>query len=134
MEKSLFDFEKPISIEKATSMSPIVLAFIGDAVYSLYVREKNAFTTDYKTGVLNDKTSLKVCAKAQAELADILVDSFTEQELAIFKRGRNAKKPSKSKSCSVVEYNKSTGLEAVIGYLYITGQRERINQLMENIK
>ena len=134
MEKILFDFEKPISIEKATSMSPIVLAFIGDAVYSLYVREKNAFTTDYKTGVLNDKTSLKVCAKAQAELADILLESFTEQELAIFKRGRNAKKPSKSKSCSVVEYNKSTGLEAVIGYLYITGQRERINQLMENIK
>ncbi len=130
----MFDFEKPITIEKATAMSPIVLAFIGDAVYSLYVREKNAFTTDYKTGVLNDKTSLKVCAKAQAKLADLLQEVFTEQETAIFKRGRNAKKPSKSKSCSVVEYNKSTGLEAVIGYLYITGQRERINQLLEKIQ
>ncbi|MBO4962203.1 MAG: Mini-ribonuclease 3 [Clostridia bacterium] len=130
----MFNFEEPISIEKATNMSPIVLAFIGDAVYSLYVREKNAFTTDYKTGVLNDKTSLKVCAKAQAELADLVVDILSEEELAIYKRARNAKKPSKSKSCSVVEYNKSTGIEAVVGYLYITGQRQRINQLLENIK
>ena len=127
----MFDFEQKLTIEKATAMSPIVLAFIGDAVYSLYVREKNAFTTDYKTGVLNDRTSLKVCAKAQAELADKLAEIFTEEELAIFKRGRNAKKPTKSKSCSVVEYNKSTGMEAVIGYLYVTGQTQRINQLME---
>ena len=127
----MFDFEQKLTIEKATAMSPIVLAFIGDAVYSLYVREKNAFTTDYKTGVLNDKTSLKVCAKAQAEHADKLEGVFTEQEEAIYRRGRNAKKPTKSKSCSVVEYNKSTGIEAVIGYLYITGQSQRINELME---
>ena len=127
----MFDFEQKLTIEKARAMSPIVLAFIGDAVYSLYVREKNAFTTDYKTGVLNDKTSLKVCARAQAELADKLSEIFTEEEEAIFKRGRNAKKPTKSKSCSVTEYNKSTGMEAVIGYLYITGQSQRINELME---
>ena len=127
----MFNFEESISEEKARNMSPIVLAFIGDAVYSLYVREKNAFTTNFKTGELNNKTSSKVCAKAQAELADALLEEFTEEELAIFKRGRNAKKPAKSKSCSVVEYNKSTGLEAVIGFLYVTGQRERINKLME---
>ena len=126
----MFNFEDKITPEKARAMSPIVLAFIGDAVYSLYVRGKNAFTTEHKTGVLNEITSLKVCAKAQAQLADTLAQIFTEEELAIFKRARNAKKPSKSKSCSVVEYNKSTGIEAVIGYLYITGQIDRINELM----
>lgn len=111
-------------------MDAVVLAFIGDAVYSLYVREKNVFSFDYKTGVLNAKTSELVCAKAQAVLADKLQGEFTETELAIFKRGRNAKKPTKSKSCTVAEYNKSTGLEAVMGFLYLTGQIERINYLL----
>lgn len=134
MERILFNFEESVSEEKARNMSPIVLAFVGDAVYSLYVREMLAFNTDFKTGRLNEITSQKVCAKAQAEFSDLLMEYFTQDELDIFKRGRNAKKPAKSKSCSVVEYNKSTGLEAVIGYLYVTGQRDRINFLMEKLK
>lgn len=134
LEKNLLNFKETINVEKARTISPIVLAFVGDAVYSLYVREKLVLQTSYKTGALNEITSLKVCAKAQALHADLLQEVFTQEETDIFKRGRNAKKPAKSKSCSVVEYNKSTGLEAVIGFLYLTGNYDRITELMEIAK
>ena len=57
---------------------------------------------------------------------------FTEEEADVYKRGRNAKKPTKSKNASVAEYNRSTGLEAVFGYLYLTGQYDRISQLLDS--
>ena len=118
----MFDFQEKITKEQANIMSPVVLAFIGDAVYSLYEREKLALSTSSKTE--------RVCAKAQAKLSEKILSVLTEEELYVFKRGRNAKKPSKSKSCTVTEYNISTGIEAVIGYLYLTGQIERINRLL----
>ena len=127
----LFDFERKISVDEARNYSPVVLAFIGDAVFSLYERVKYATSTTFKTGELNEITTKSVKGSAQAKLADKLLDVFTEEEMDVFKRGRNAKKPSKSKSCSVAEYNKSTGLEAVVGYLYLTGNTFRINELME---
>ncbi len=126
----MFDFQEKITKEQANIMSPVVLAFIGDAVYSLYEREKLALSTSSKTGVLNKRTSERVCAKAQAKLSEKILSVLTEEELYVFKRGRNAKKPSKSKSCTVTEYNISTGIEAVIGFLYLTGQIERINKLL----
>ncbi len=126
----MFDFEEKISKEQALNMSPVVLAFIGDAVYSLYEREKLALERACKTGVLNKLTSERVCAKAQARLSEKVATILTEEETAVFKRGRNAKKPSRSKSCSVAEYNVSTGIEAVVGFLYLTGQTDRINELL----
>ncbi len=111
-------------------MNGIVLAFIGDAVYSLYVREKMAFTCDAKAGELNRMTAEKVKAAAQADLLEKLLPEFTEEELAVYKRARNSKKGTKAKSSTVAQYNMSTGFEAVIGYLYITGATERLNELL----
>lgn len=108
-------------------MNPIVLAFIGDAVYSLFVREKIAFETDFKSGKLNQLTSKIVMAKSQALLSDEIMPFLTEEEVDIFKRARNSKKPSHAKNAKVSDYNKSTGLEAVIGYLYVTDNQERLN-------
>ena len=111
-------------------LSSIVLAFVGDAVYSLFVRERLAFENDSKTGELNKLSSEIVCAKAQAKRIDELMPILTEEEVAIFKRARNTKKGAKAKNASVAEYNKSTGFEAVIGFLYVTGEYERLNYLL----
>lgn len=112
----------------------MTLAFVGDAVYSLYVREKLVLSTDYGTGELQKLTSSEVSAHGQSILLDKLLPRLTEEETAIYKRGRNAKKATKSKNASVAEYNRSTGFEAVLGYLYLTGQYSRIDELLgENI-
>lgn len=126
----MFSLSEKITSEKATNMNPIVLAFIGDAVYSLYVREKLAFGNDSKTGELNRLASAVVCAGAQAEFVTRLMDVMTEDELAVYKRARNARKGTKAKSSTVAEYNMSTGFEAVIGFLYVTGQAERLDFLL----
>lgn len=126
----MFNFFTTVSADNARNLSPITLAFIGDAVYSLYVREKLVLSTDFNTGTLQKLTSTSVSAHGQSELLEKIMPLFTEEEADIFRRGRNAKKPTKSKNASVAEYNRSTGFEAVLGYLYLTGQYDRITQLL----
>lgn len=126
----MFNLNEQISIQKAKCMSPIVLAFVGDAVYSLYVREKLAFNTDFKSGVLNVKASEIVRASAQAKFIDAIYPLLTEEEADVYRRARNTKKGTRAKSSTVAEYNKSTGFEALVGYLYITGQTDRLNVLL----
>lgn len=111
-------------------MSPVVLAFIGDAVYTLFVREKLAFENDYKSGKLNEIAATVVSAASQADFIEKLMPYLTEEEADIFRRGRNAKKPSHAKNATVSDYNKSTGFEAVIGYLYVTGMTDRLNYIL----
>lgn len=129
----MFSLDSTVTPDEARQYSPVVLAFIGDAVYSLYVREKLCFSTDYKTGELQKLTSKTVSAHGQSELVEKLLPLFTQEETEIFKRGRNAKKQTKSKNATVAEYNRSTGFEAVIGYLYITGNKRRIEELLKNV-
>lgn len=116
---------------KANNLSPVTLAFVGDAVYSLYVRQKLVLTADYPSGTLQKMSSADVSAHGQNDLLRRIEPQFTEEEAAIFKRGRNAKKPSHAKNADLSEYNNSTGLEAVIGWLYLTGQNERLLELLE---
>lgn len=126
----MFSLNSIITSDEARNYNPVVLAFIGDAVYSLYIREKLCFSTDYKTGELQKLTAKTVSAHGQSELLNELLPLFTEEEEEIFRRGRNAKKATKSKNATVAEYNRSTGFEAVIGYLYITGRKDRIDELL----
>lgn len=119
---------------KARNLNPIVLAFVGDAVFSLFVREKLTFATDLKSGQLNKLATAQVKATAQAELLKEIMPLFNEEELAIFKRARNAKKTTKAKHATVAEYNASTGFEAVIGYLHLVGNNERLNFLLNKGK
>lgn len=129
--KELFDIEQKLAPEEARLMNPVVLAYVGDGVHTLYVREKLAYSTTAKSGELNKREAKIVCASAQARAANLLIDEFTEEELAVFKRARNAKKGSKAKNSTAGDYVKSTGFEAVIGYLYIIGKIERLNYLLE---
>lgn len=126
----MFKFFEPIPLNRAENLSPVTLAFVGDAVYSLYVRQKLVLEGDYPAGTLQKLSSAEVSAHGQNELLHRIESGFTEEEAAIFKRGRNAKKPSHSKNADIAEYNNSTGFEAVIGWLYLTGQNQRLLQLL----
>lgn len=127
-------FNEVMDRERAKKISPVVLAFVGDAAYSLYVRESLIFSCDHKTGVLQKLASERVSAKGQSALFARIEPSLTEEEREIFLRGRNAKKPTRSKNASVAEYNVSTGFEAVIGFLYLTGDYGRIDELLSGNK
>ncbi len=123
-------FNEIMSAERAKNLNAVVLAFVGDAVQSLYVRESLVFSSDFKTGMLQKLASMQVSAKGQAKQYAKISDLLTEAEREIFMRARNAKKPTKSKNADVAEYNISTGFEAVLGFLYLTGQYERIAELL----
>lgn len=123
-------FNEILPVDKVRNMNPVVLAFVGDAVYTLYVREKVVSSGDYKTGALNKMAAQTVCASAQARLAEQISTFFTEAENDVFRRARNAKKTSRAKNASVADYNASTGFEAVIGYLYLTGNYARLDELL----
>ena len=124
---SLFD---TVSKEKARAISPITLSFVGDAVYSLFVRQKLVLLHDYSPNELQKNTSSEVSAHGQSALLERILPKLTEEEQGIYKRGRNAKKSTRSKNASVYEYNNSTGIEAVIGYLYLCGEYDRISCLL----
>ncbi len=111
-------------------LSSVTLAFVGDAVYSLFIREKLVFVKDDKGAVLNKKASQVVCAKAQADYLDKLLPILTEEEISVYKRARNTKKGTRAKNASVGEYNKATGFEALVGFLYLTGQNDRLDYLL----
>ena len=123
-------FNEILPADKVRNMNPVVLAFVGDAVYTLYVREKVVSSGDYKTGALNKMAAQTVCASAQARLAEQISTFFTEAENDVFRRARNAKKTSRAKNASVADYNASTGFEAVMGYLYLTGNYARLDELL----
>ncbi len=116
--------------QKANNLNPIVLAFVGDAVYSLYVRKRLTFESDFKTGELNKLATSEVNATAQSEFVKEITPLLNEEELSVFKRARNAKKTTKAKHASISDYNSATGFEAVLGYLYLTGQNERLDLIL----
>ncbi len=121
---------KKLTKEQANELGSITLAFIGDAVYSLYIRAKNSIGSTLKSGDLNKATSSKVCAVYQAKLIESILPYLQEDEIDVYRRARNHKKPSKSKNSTVSQYNKSTGFEAVVGFLYLTGNTERLQFIL----
>ena len=118
--------------KKALTINNITLAFVGDAVYSLYMREYFALNCDAKPYMLTEACSEAVSAKEQAKKIDTLLnDGFlTEEEIDVYKRARNAKKANKAKGATVTDYHKSTGFEALLGFLYLTGREERLYEIM----
>ena len=111
--------------------SPLTFAFIGDAVYEVVIRTMIVDEANRSANDLHKESSNYAKASTQAKLSEILMDDFDEEELAVFKRGRNAKINTKAKNASISEYKKATGLEAVIGYLYLEGKTERMIELIK---
>lgn len=110
--------------------SPLTLAFIGDAVYSLVVRTIVVDRGNVPVNRLHKETSFLVQAGSQAALAEALLPFLTEEEEAVYRRGRNAKSGSSAKNASIQDYRKATGMEALTGYLYLKGDMERIVTLL----
>lgn len=124
--------QRPITAQEARQLNPVVLAFVGDAVYSLYVRERMVCSGEGKAAEFQRAASRIVSAEGQSRFLDELLPLFTEEENEVFRRGRNAKKATKSKHASAADYNRSTGFEAVVGYLYLTGRDERLAELFSH--
>ena len=127
----MFDF-KNISENELKSLSPQVLAFVGDAVYSLYIRHKIVLTENLKGKDLHTRVISFVKASGQSNFTQNLLPNLTEDELHVYKRARNHKTQKKKKNANIVDYKRATGLEALIGYLYLSGKTERLNEILKN--
>jgi len=109
--------------------SPLALAFFGDAVFALLVREQLLLQANRPAGQLHKLATEQVNAKAQAEFAREILPQLNEEEAAVFRRGRNAKPGTIPKSCTATEYALATGLEALLGWLWLKGDFDRVRQL-----
>ena len=125
-------FELPyINETDAKNSNPQLLAFIGDAVFSLYIRHKVVLENKEKIKELHSHTTHFVKASEQSYFSDKLHNIYNEEELAIFKRARNYKTANIAKNAKLSDYKKATGFEAVLGYLYLSGKIERLNELLK---
>ena len=111
--------------------SPLTLAYIGDAVYDLIIRTVVVEQANRPANALHHITVKYVSAGAQAKIVEALMDRFSEEELAVYRRGKNSKPHTTAKNASVADYMKATGFEAVLGYLYLTDNMERALELVK---
>ncbi len=117
----------------AKQLSPLNLAFIGDAVYEILVRETLVCSANRPVNDLHRESVKYVSAQAQTAAYEKIQNVLTEEETAQFKRGRNAKVGHSPKSATDAQYHTATGMEALFGYLYLTGQVQRAKELFKII-
>lgn len=118
-------------IERPELLSPLVLAYIGDSVYEIFVRNELVLAhRDMPVHKLHVEAVKYVRAHAQSNSIRTLEKMLTEEEETVYKRGRNAKSPTVPKNADVNEYRRATGFESLIGYLYLSGKQERLNDIM----
>ena len=118
-------------MEDIRQIQPLVLAYVGDAVHTLFVRRHFAESGDYKINELNRMVKEMVNAGMQCKVFLNLEPSLTEEEHDIAIRARNTAKGQKAKNYSVSEYNHATAFEALVGYLYLSGKQERLKEILE---
>ena len=125
----LFDIK--IGKTAIAAMSSLALAHIGDAVYELLVRTHLAEAGNSTAARIHRESVKMVAAPAQARAAEKILSALTDEEAAVFRRGRNVKVNSVPHAATPGEYHEATALEALFGYLYLNGNRERISELFE---
>lgn len=111
--------------------SPLTLAYIGDAIYELVIRTILVEKGNTQVNKLNQRANRLVKASAQSEMIEKLKPHLTEEEMAVFKRGRNAKSYTMAKNATMSDYRRATGFEALMGYLYLMEQWERMLELIK---
>ncbi len=112
-------------------LSPIVLAYVGDAVFEVYVRQRLIAGSSREPHELHRAATKYVSAAAQARLLQRWAPLLTEEEADIVRRGRNTKSGQPPRNADPADYRQATGLECLVGYLYYQGKKERLEQLME---
>ena len=112
--------------------SPLVLAYIGDAVYELLIRTKVINHGSMQVNKMHKKSASLVKAETQANLIKAIQDDLTEEELAVYKRGRNAKSATTAKHATMIDYRMATGFEALVWYLYLQARHDRLLDLIRD--
>ena len=125
-------YKKSMGLEPVDvrTYSPLVLAYIGDAVYELMIRSKVINHGSMQVNKMHKHSAAMVKASAQAQLIKALQEELTEEELAAYKRGRNAKSATMAKHATMIDYRMATGLEALVGWLFLTEQYARLVELV----
>ena len=133
MEASLKHLKELFGLEDKDirTYSPLTLAYIGDAIYELIIRSVRVDKGNMQGNKLHQRASRLVKASAQSAIIEKLKDSLTEEEMAVYKRGRNAKSYTMSKNATMSDYRRATGFEALMGYLYLTEQWDRMLELIK---
>lgn len=137
MEKSLILKEKffetfGLEEQDLRTYSPLTLAYIGDAIFELVVRTVLVERKNTQAEKLHKAATKIVKAETQALMIEAIKEELTEEELAVFKRGRNAKAVTRAKNATMSEYRRATGFEALMGYLYLKGDMERMIELIHS--
>lgn len=127
MEESIREKNKK---EEARNYSPLVLAFLGDSVYEREIRERIVREGNASPNQLNKRSSFLAKASTQAMMAQALLSEMTDEEVAVYRRGRNANSHTMAKNATVADYRRATGLEALMGYLFLCGEEERCRELI----
>ena len=132
METGLNAFKEALHLKhvEAGEYSPLALAYIGDAVYELAIRTLVMNRGNMQVNKMHKKSASLVKAQTQAELIKILEPELTPLEHAAYKRGRNAKSVTMAKHATMIDYRMATGFEALMGYLYLTEQFDRLVELV----
>lgn len=133
MEKSLNQQIKEtfaIADVDIRTYSPLTLAYIGDGIFDVVIRSIVVGRGNTPVNQLHHKTSHIVKAHSQAMMAEVLLDEMTDAEKDIYRRGRNAKSHTMAKNATVMDYRSATGFEALMGYLYLTDEMDRILELI----
>lgn len=125
--KDVFDCRE----QDVRTYSPLTLAYIGDGIYDLVIRSVVVERANRSSRDLHRITTQYVKAQVQAKIVTALQEELTEEEAAVYRRGRNAKPHNTAKNASAEEYHKATGYEALLGYLYLTGQDGRMLELIK---
>ena len=115
------------------NLSPLTLAFMGDTVFDMFVREQLICQANRPVNALHSSATRLVKASAQSKAMDKIMPMLTEKEITVFKRGRNAHTNHRAKNASEGDYHRATGLEALFGYLYLKGEIERLRELFDVI-
>ncbi len=123
----------PAQMEHPQRLSPLTLAFLGDAVYELMVRHYLTMQGSMPAHLLHQKAVELVRCSAQAQAYRLLEEHLHEDELAILKRGRNNSSVKSPKNADPIEYRMATGVEALFGYLFLSGEQKRLEQLFQMI-
>lgn len=123
--------ERKKDIEEVKLMPPLVWAYVGDAVYELYIRTNLVNNTKLNPHKLHVEAIKYVKAQAQAKILEKITEILTEEEKDIVRRGRNAQNHHLPKNANLDEYSHATAFEALIGYLYLTKQDERLRKILE---
>lgn len=133
MEEILDYLLKPFNIERkeAKEFSPLVLAYIGDAVYELIIRSVLVSMGNRPVNKLNKDATSLVKAGAQSEIVKLISDKLSEEEYTVFKRGRNSSPHTMAKNASMTDYKYATGFEALIGFLYLDNRCDRALELVK---